>query len=558
MTGLDQGELNYWTRTGRRVSRRQVLRGGAGASLATALFLAGCGGDDSDGASNGGSTSTPGATGTAAATSTSPTGTVTVAISGLGNQNYDPAKAAGLGEEFVNAHVGEALVIMGEENNTYVGGVAESWESVSEDGLTWVFNIRDGVTAHDGSVLTAEDVEYTVERWTDPANEPVSGATMQRLLDHLEVQDKQVTFHLNEPNPFIVHLAYMQITPRAAVEAAGSAFGNQPIGAGPFRFVSSRPDQGATLEAFEGHYRKVPAFKTLEMLLVPEVTTRLASLQAGESDVMLKPSGPAIVALESGANNVRLHESESTSANDVCFLDLGRPESFETSPWADIRMREAVAHSIDIQTLIDRIYFGRGVPMAIAAAVPGLPGVPDLEPRAYDPAEARRLASAAGYEGLEFPIYTYESGAQAGSPDVAQAVSTYLNAAGFKTQASTIEYATFFDNLRGGTWAGQGALSVQVTGARASESFLGVVDPQAAYPSYYSAELAEEATDLYRVSGDRLIEGTTALAQKFYDLAVRIPMVSANYVQGFGPRIQDWRPRMRAGYELGMEYIELA
>src|SRR5690606_35529465 len=124
----------------------------------------------------------------------------------------------------------------------------------------------------------------------------------------------------------------------------------------------------------------------------------------------------------------------------------------------------------DIDTLIERIYFGRGVPMAIPAAVPGLPGVPDLKPRSYDPAEARRLASAAGFEGLEFPIYTYESGAQAGNPDVTQAVSTYLNAAGFKTQGSTIEYATFFDNLRGGTWAGTGALSVQVTGARASES----------------------------------------------------------------------------------------
>src|SRR5690606_32513873 len=119
---------------------------------------------------------------------------------------------------------------------------------------------------------------------------------------------------------------------------------------------------------------------TLELLLVPEVTTRLASLQAAESDIMLKPSGPAILELENGANGVKMHESESTSTNAIYFLDLGREESFAASPWADDRMRLAVAHAVDIDQLIERIYFGRGVPVAVPAAVPGLPGVPDLQP----------------------------------------------------------------------------------------------------------------------------------------------------------------------------------
>lgn len=554
MTGPANEGSNYWTRATQRVSRRSVIRGGVGASIATGLFLVGCSSsDDASPTATGTATTSPSGTATAAA----PTGTVTVAVSGLGNQNYDPAKASGLGEEFANAHFGEALVIMGPEKNTYVGGIAESWETTTDDGLTWAFTIREGVTAHDGSTITTDDVAYTVERWIDPANEPVSGATMQKILDHLEVTDRQVIFHLKEPYPFIVHLAYMQITPRAAVEAAGANFGKQPISAGPFRFVSARPDQGVTLEAFEGHYRKVPGFKTLELLHIPEVTTRLASLQAGESDVMLKPSGPALLELESGANGITMHESESTSANAIYFLDLGREESFADSVWQDVRLRQAVAHSVDIQQLIDRIYFGRGVAVGVPAAVPGLPGVPDLAPRTFDPAEAQKLIAAAGAEGLEFPIYTYQSGAQAGSDDVAQALATYLNAVGFKTQATLVEYATFFENIRGGAWAGEGALSLQVVGARASESFLGVVDPNGS-PSYRSEELAAEAKALYTVTGDKLLQGTTALAQKYYDLVVNVPLVSANYVQGYGPRIGSWEPRMRAGYELGMEYIELA
>lgn len=551
-------DLEYWGRSSRRVSRRRALHYGLGASLAAGFFLAGCGDDETPSTSSptAAGTTSPSGTGTPAAQK--PTGKVTISVSGLGNQNYDPAKASGLAEEFANAHFGEALVIMGPEKNTYIGGVAESWEATTEDGLTWAFTIREGVTAHDGSTLTPEDVAYTVERWIDPANEPVSGATMQRILDRLEVVGNQVIFHLKEPHPFIVHLAYMQITPRAAVEAAGAAaFAKNPISAGPFRFVSARPDQGVTLEAFEQHYRKVPTFKDLELLLVPEVTTRLASLKAGESDVMLKPSGPAIADLESGGNT-RLHEAPSTSANDICFLDMAAPESNTTSPWADPRMRLAVAHAVDVDTMIERIFFKRGIRVAIPAAVPGLPGVPDLTPRAYDPKRARELISAAGHEGMEFPIYTYESGAQAGNPDSAQAVSTYLNAVGFKTQANQLEYASLFENLRGKTWAGTGALSVQVVAARAAESFLGVVDPDSAAPNFYSPELAAEAKRLFQVSGEELLQKTSDLAQKFYDEIVRVPLVSANYVQGYGPRIKSWEPRMRAGYELGMEYIELA
>src|SRR5690606_16419421 len=94
-------DLNYW-RQDRRLSRRRMLRYSAGASLAAGLFVVGCGDDETsdNGTGNGGSgsQSTPAPGGTQAPSSSAPTGKVAVTVSGLGNQNYDPAKASGLGE----------------------------------------------------------------------------------------------------------------------------------------------------------------------------------------------------------------------------------------------------------------------------------------------------------------------------------------------------------------------------------------------------------------------------------------------------------------------------
>ncbi|MCA9846078.1 MAG: hypothetical protein KC491_15615, partial [Dehalococcoidia bacterium] len=120
---------------------------------------------------------------------------MTIAVSGLGNQNYDPGAASGLAEELVNAEVGEALVIMGPEKNAYIGGVASEWEVPSTDGLTWVFTLRDGVQYHDDTTATTEDIGYTIERFIDPENKSVSGANLTRVLDRFDITEKQVTLH---------------------------------------------------------------------------------------------------------------------------------------------------------------------------------------------------------------------------------------------------------------------------------------------------------------------------------------------------------------------------
>jgi peptide/nickel transport system substrate-binding protein len=552
---------SYWGRTAtRRMGRRRVLALG-GIVAAGGAIAAACGGGSSKEAS--GSSQPTGAAGTgtqaAAGGTKAPTGKITVVLAGLGTQDYDPAHDKNSGEVLVNAHVGEALAIMGPDKNVYVPALAPKWET-APDGLSWTFTIRKDAKFHDLTPVTPEDVKYSFERFTDPASKPVSGARLSQLLDGITVNGDQVTMKLKRPESYLIaQVAQCQITPKAAVEKAGDAFGQHPIGAGPFRFVSATKDSEVVLEAFDQHYRKVPAFKTLTLKIVPEVTTRLAALQSGEADVMLGVFGPAIPSIE-GSGRFKLNQVESTSMNGIVFADLVGPDTYQGSRWADVRMRQAVAHAIDLNQIVEKIYFKKAVAVAIPWAVPGIPGTDaSLKPYPYDPKKAKDLMAAAGHgDGFEIQIYTYDSAAISGNVDVAQAVGGYLEKVGIKNTVNPVEYATYLANQRAKKWAGSGALMVSVQGGRGGESFQPSLSQEGSTPYAYAPELEKMANQAEAATSDKERDQITLdLSRKLYEQLPNVPLISPNYMEGLGERIKGWTPRVRAGFELGMEYIEL-
>ena len=547
-------DLNYWQRREMRMGRRRLLAGGATAAVSVAAFaLTGCGDDDSSASQTPGTSSATQPSGSS--TQKPPTGKAVIGVPNLGKQDYDPAHDAGTGELYVNHAVGEALAIMGPENNVYVAGLATSWET--PDSTTWTFKLRDGVKCHDGSTLTAEDVKFSLERFKDPANKPVSGARLGQVVDSITTSGNAITLKLNTPTILIPSIAAGEIYPQKAFEAASGKFGDHPIGAGPFKFVSAEKDSKVVLETFTDHYRKVAQFQNLELRMIPEVSTRLASLQTGESDVMLGLSGPAIPAVD-GDSKLKLNEQPSTSLNHVIFADLLSKETSQNSPWKDVRMRQAVAHAIDLQAIIKKLYFGHAVAVAVPWAVPGLPGVPKLDPRPYDPQKAKALIDQAGHNGLKFDLYTYDSGAMAGNSDVAEAISTYLNAVGFQVQLKKMEISAFFNDYRAKTWQGTGALTVSVVAGRAAETFPDALNPNASTPYYYSPDLFADATKIVATPDAQTQQSLIgSLSQKLYDDLSNVPLVSQNYLEGLGSRVKAWIPRNLIGYQIGMEYIEL-
>ena len=165
------------------------------------------------------------------------------------------------------------------------GSLAESW-TVSPDGRTYEFKLREGLKFHNGDPFTAEDVKFSFHR--------AKGYKIlkEKVRDVEVAGPHRVRIHLHEPWPdFMTFYGTMVaghgwIVPRKYVERVGDdGFKKHPVGLGPYKFVSHTPGVEVVLEAFEGYWRKVPTVKRLVFKSVPEASTRAAMLKRGEVDL---------------------------------------------------------------------------------------------------------------------------------------------------------------------------------------------------------------------------------------------------------------------------------
>src|SRR4051794_18071546 len=164
--------------------------------------------------------------------------------------------------------------------------LAESWQT-SEDGTIYDFTIRDGAKFHNGAPVTGKDVKFSFERYRGGNHD-----LLHKKIGAIEVPDaRHVRFKLKEPWPdFMTFYSSASgagwIVPKKYVEQVGDdGFKQAPIGAGPYKFVSYNPGVELVLEAFDGYWRKTPSVKRLVMKVIPEESTRLVALKAGEVDI---------------------------------------------------------------------------------------------------------------------------------------------------------------------------------------------------------------------------------------------------------------------------------
>jgi peptide/nickel transport system substrate-binding protein len=338
-----------------------------------------------------------------------PEGKLTILYSTLGNEALDTVKYNAREGEAIQVSIGEALVNLywdhSQNTRTYQPAIASSWET-SPDLKTWKFKIRKDVKFHDGTPLTVEDVLYT---WNRVLKSPLSTASSsKRLIESVSSEgDDTFVFHLKGPDAFFLWRAsnYM-IHPNAYTEKIGEAeFGKKPVYAGAWKFVKHSPGDYVEMEAFEGHYRKVPYYKKLTLRVVPEPSTQIAMLRTGEADVIFNVMiGPAIYELKKDPD-INLIELPSWSESYGYFATLTKPGD-TPSPFRDKRVRHALSMAIDRQLLIDKVYHGFGKPSSTACILPGSPyWHPDAKPIAYDLEKAKALLAEAGYpDGFETPL----------------------------------------------------------------------------------------------------------------------------------------------------------
>jgi peptide/nickel transport system substrate-binding protein len=428
--------------------------------------------------------------------------------------------------------------------------LAESWTQ-SKDGLVYEFVLRKGARFHNGDPVTAEDVKFSFDRYR--------GAAAKLLHDRVRevqvVDAGRVRFHLKEPWPDFMTFygtsatGAAWIVPRKYVEKVGEdGFKKAPIGAGPYRVVSSTPGVERVMEAFEGYWRKVPSVKRLVFRSMPDETTRAAALKAGDVDIAYLLSGPTAEEVKR-TPGLRL---AAAMPPGVVFLDL--PEQWDPkSPWHDLRVRQAAGAALD------RAALSQAETLGLSRPTGGLiPRVLDFsrayDPPAYDPARAKRLLAEAGYpNGFDagdlspFPPYF----------SLAEAVGSYLQAVGVRTRMRTMERAAFLTawrekKLRGvimglGAPAGNAATRIEVYVTRGGIYSSGEV-PE------IEALFQRQARELDRKKREGMLH---QIQQIMYDRAMYVPIYELAFLWGVGSRVEEACVDHIKGFSYSAPYEDL-
>lgn len=290
----------------------------------------------------------------------------------------------------------------GEPGTPLYPQLAESWE-MSEDALTYTFSLRQGVTFHHGSPLTAQDVAFTMQRLLDPDLGLSLHSTLSSFLERVEVvDDHTITFYLARPSvtlPYILSNPGTQILPHDRTDEQRAT---EPSGTGPFRFVENVPGERTVLARNENYWEAgVPYLDEVHLLEIPEAATRIASLTSGTVDVI------AQVGIENLPVLTNTEEIQILKSLQGTFAIFAMNVTAE--PFDDLRVRQAFKHAIDRNVLEQVVLQGNGIVVNDQPVMPASPLWADIPALAYDVEKAKSLLAEAGYaDGLEVTLTVAE------------------------------------------------------------------------------------------------------------------------------------------------------
>jgi peptide/nickel transport system substrate-binding protein len=382
--------------------------------------------------------------------------TLTMGVRG-GPESMDPHFSA-LGPHAEAAkHIFDTLVWSGDDLQIEPG-LAVSWKPVDED--TWEFKLREGVKFHDGSAFDAEDVKFSIER-IPVVTGPTTTAIYVRRVASVDIIDPY-TLHINTdgqaatlPNDFI---RLFIVSSDAAADystletsAEGFNSGKATIGTGPYKYVSWEPKGDLVLARNDDYWRGMGAWETVIRKEIPNDSSRLAALKAGQVDVINYVSSVDYLALERDASvdavkgdsvyimNLQLDQREKTPL--VRAIDGSElPEN----PLRDLRVRQAIDYAIDRETMVEIVLEGLGKP-ANQMMPPGFFGSnADIPMPEYNPAKAKELLADAGYpDGFEIDLYC-TADRLPGDGAICQGLGQMFTKVGIKTNVNAISKTVYF------------------------------------------------------------------------------------------------------------------
>jgi peptide/nickel transport system substrate-binding protein len=420
-----------------------------------------------------------------------------------------------------------------------IPGLATAWK-MSPDHLTYTFQLHPNAKWHDGKPLTAEDVRFTFEKILDPQVNSRLSSYFQAVKEVQAPDPHTVVFKLKQPDPVFLANLWSGILPKHIWEKedfAKSQYNVIPVGSGPWKLKEWVRGDHMTFEANADYFQGKPYLDRIIVKVIPDATVAYAALEKGDVDYVPfrgLVGGPPYQLVDRlrQSPNLEVNSYEVSSMQRLFFRN-------DKPPFNNLKVRQALAHAINKQFIIQKLLFGHGQ-IANSEVPPAMkewynPKVPQYE---YDVARANRLLDEAGLpkgaDGVRFKTHIY------GTPGVrailCEVLKEQLKAVGISADIVINEWTTYYNAVRQ-TRTADGMFTIF--------SLPTIPDPTTEAPRYHSKEIKPGGFNYLFYSNpriDAIIDDSqrtidrdkrVRLLQEYQDILARdVPMIPLYVLAG--------------------------
>nr|WP_245350163.1 ABC transporter substrate-binding protein [Cytobacillus eiseniae] len=380
--------------------------------------------------------------------------------------------------------------------------LATEWDNSDPTG--WIFTLREDVTFHDGEPFTAEDVKYTYDSLIDPDFQAPYASLFEPIESVEVVSEYQVKFNLKDPSAPLLNYMDIGIVPKHIGEKNDTTLSNAPIGTGAYKMVGWDKNSKISFEANEDYWNGAPTTKKLTYFIIPDNSTRVASLESGDIDLVHSPLSPQDIKRLKDNDQFVVEELEGLG---FTYLNFNQKHPI----LADLKVRQAISHLVNKEVISADIYQGMDTPgtspiipasWAFDDSIAGFP---------YDTDRAAELFKEAGWEDTDGDSILDKDGEKLSiilsthseDPNRMQAVEYLQNEFtkyGVETEVQTSEWPTFSTALQ------EGNFDISLVG------WLNLIDPDRSFYNPFHTNGGSNYGKYSNPAVDKLVEdGRTAL-----------------------------------------------